>query len=132
MAKKVSKSRKVWVYAPTATPAQKLAIEKDFEPIIEAIKKNLQPLPEPQEYNHCIDIFGKWRGNHYSIMQKFKTGKNAMVEYFDVGLARLEYYGQDRFNLAYFRHTGQWFTIFENISTEDAKKTILEDTWFQM
>ena len=134
MAKKVSKAKRemVWVYSPTANDAQKLAITRQFEPVIDELKKKIRPLPESQEFNHCIDVFGKWRGNHYSIMQKFKTGTHAVVDFFDTGLARLEYYGEGKFNLAYFRHTGQWATIYENISTEDTKKAILEDSWFDM
>ena len=134
MAKKVSKAKRemVWVYSPTANDAQKLAITRQFEPVIDELKKKIRPLPESQEFNHCIDVFGKWRGNHYSIMQKFKTGTHAVVDFFDTGLARLEYYGEGKFNLAYFRHTGQWVTIYQDITTDDAKKAILEDSWFDM
>lgn len=134
MAKKKSKSKATyaWVFSPTANEAQKLAITKDFEPILEELKKNLQPLPEPQQFNHCIDVFSKWHRNYFYIMQKFKTGSNAIVDFFDYGIARLEYYGEGKFNLAYFRHTGQWLTVNENISTEDAKKAILGDPWFQV
>jgi len=75
MAKK--KSKKVWayVYSPTATKEEKSAISSQFESVIEELKKNLQPIPEPQKFNHCIDIFSKWRGNFFYIMQKFKTGE---------------------------------------------------------
>lgn len=134
MAKKVSKSKttKAWVYSPTATEAQKIAITKDFEPLIEELKKNIQPLPVPQQFNQCIDVFSKWHRNYFYIMQKFKTGENAVIDYFDTGIARLEYYGEGKFNLAFFRYTGQWVALSENISTEDAKKAILEDPWFQV
>ena len=45
MAKK--KSKKVWgyVYSPTATTAQKNTISTQFEPLIEELKKNLEPIP---------------------------------------------------------------------------------------
>ena len=133
MAKK--KSKMAWVYSPTASKAHKIAISKQFEPIIDNLKKNnLRPVPEPQEFNHCIDIFTKWRGNFFYIMQKYKTGKNAIVEEFDTGLARLEYYGTDRYNLSYFRHTGKWEPLFmyQDISFEVALKAILEDSFFEV
>ena len=136
MAKKKAKpkAQKVWgwVFSPTVTETQKVAISKQFEPVIEELKKNLTPLPEPQEINHCVDIFSKWNKNFFYIAQKFKTGKSSIVDYFDTGLARLEFYGEGKFNLAYFRHTGQWFTIYQYISTEDAQKAILEDPWFDV
>lgn len=127
-------AKKVWRYSPTATKAEKDAILIQFNPVIEELKKNLQPIPEPQEFNHCIDIFSKWRGNFFYIMQKFKTGKNSTTDFFDCGLARLEFYGKDRFNLSYFRHTGKWEPLFmyDDISFETAKQAILEDSMFQV
>jgi len=67
-------NKKQWVYSPTATKQQKTAISKQFEPIIEILKKNLQPIPEPQILNHCVEIFSKWRGKFFYIMQKYKAG----------------------------------------------------------
>lgn len=34
-----------WVYSPTATKAQKAAISKQFEPVIEALKKTFSQFP---------------------------------------------------------------------------------------
>ncbi len=132
MAKK--KLQKVWVYSPTATKVQKATISKQFEPIIEELKKNLQPVPEPQKYNHCIDVLSKWRGNFFYIMQKYKAGENGIKDFFEMGIARLEYYGEDRFNLSSFRHTGKWEPLFmyNDVSFETVKKAILEDSMFEV
>jgi hypothetical protein len=133
MAKK-SKPKMGWVYSPTASKPQKAAIFQQFEPVIELLKKRLEPVPEPQVFNHCIDVFSKWRGNYFYIMRKFKTGENSTTDFFDYGLARLEYYGEDRFNLSYFRHTGKFEPLFmyQDISFEEAKKAILEDYMFEV
>jgi hypothetical protein len=98
------------------------------------LKKNLTPLPEPHEMNHCVDVFSKWRGNYFYIMQKYKSPNNGryLSEGYETGLARLEYYGEGKFHLAYFRHTGQWWTISENITTEQAIDAILKDPWFEV
>jgi hypothetical protein len=129
-------AKKKWgyVYSPTATKAQKDTISAQFKPVIEALKKNLQPIPEPQEVNHCIDVFSKWRGKFFYIMQTFKTSEKSTTDFFDYGLARLEFYGVNRFNLSYFRHTGKWEPLFmyADISFETAKEAILEDSMFQM
>lgn len=124
----------MWVYSPKATKAQQTAITNQFAPIIEELKKNLTPIPEPQEYNHCIDIFSKWHGNFFYIMQKFKTGENSTTDFFEYGLARLEFYGENRFNLSYFRHTGKWEPHFMycDVSFEEAKKAVLEDPLFEV
>ncbi|MFT7666960.1 MAG: hypothetical protein ACI9O8_001302 [Patiriisocius sp.] len=132
MAKK--KSQMAWVYSPTATKVEKESISKQFESLIEELNNNLQPIPEPQEFNHCIKVFSKWRGNYFYIMQKYKVGKNGIKDFFDIGLARLEFYGKNRFNLSYFRHTGKWEPLFmyEDVSFETAEKAILEDSMFQV
>lgn len=129
-----SKPQMGWVYSPKATKTQKEAISKQFESLIEELKKRHPPILEPQDFNHCIDYFSKWRGNFFYIMQKYKTGKNNRTDFFDIGLARLEYYGENRFNLAYFRHTGKWEPMFmyNDISYEEATKAILEDDMFAM
>ena len=133
MAKK-KKQEYGWVYSPTATEKQKDEITHQFETVVEALKKNIKPIPDPQEMDHCIDVFSKWRGNFFYIMQKYKTGKNSTKDYFDIGVARLEYYGEDRFNLSYFRHTGKWEPLFmyNDISFEIAQKAILKDSMFQV
>ncbi len=132
MAKK--KRQMAWVYSPTADKRQKDVISKQFEPVVEQLKKHLQPLPEPQVCNHCIDVFSKWRGNYFYIMQKYKVGENGYKDFFDAGIARLEYYGENRFNLSYFRHTRKWKPLFmyRDISFEAAKKAILEDPMFEV
>jgi hypothetical protein len=134
MAKKKAKNVWGYVYSPTATKVQKNTISSQFESVIEELKKNLQPIPEPQKFNHCVDVFSKWRGNFFYIMQKFKTGENSITDYFDCGLARLEFYGENRFNLSYFRHTGKWEPLFmyNDIPFETAKQAIFEDSMFQV
>jgi hypothetical protein len=102
--------------------------------LIAALKKNISPIPEPQISNHCIDVFSKWRGNYYYIMQKYKTGKYGITDFFEIGLARLEFYGENRFNLSSFSHRGKWEPLFmyNDISFEEAQKAILADPMFQV
>lgn len=128
------KPKMVLVYSPTATKVQKESISKQFDPFVEELKKKLEPIPEPQVFNHCIDIFSKWRGNFFYIMQKYKTGENSMTDFFETGLARLEFYGEDRFNLSFFRYTEKWepHFMYQDISSEAAKKAILEDSCFNI
>jgi hypothetical protein len=127
MAKKASKSS-----STTASDSQKLVITQQFEPLIATLKTQLTPLPEPQQFNHCIDVFSKWQGKHFYIMQKYKAGTNAITEFFDVGLARMEYQGVDKFKLAYFRHTGQWAIISEYMSSKDCQEMILDGGMFSV
>ena len=114
-----------------ATKPQKDNISRQFKSVIEALKENITPIPEPQKFNHCVDIVSNWRGNYFYIKQKFITPENS---YFEVGLARVEFQGTNSFNLAYFRHTGKWFPLwmYEGISLEEAKNAILGGHMFQV
>ena len=42
----------------------------------------------------------------------------------NVGFARLEFIGDNRFDLAYFRHTGKWWTIFSELTVDEALKEV--------
>ncbi len=136
MAKKASKPKAqyAWVYSPTATAAEKIKISQEFESIVAQIKSKLSPVPEPQEYGQCVDIISRWKGNFFYIMQvyKYPSGKNYIKESAEFGLARLEFYGAGKFNMSYFRHTGQWVVTAQDVSTEDAKNSILNDPWFEI
>jgi len=114
-----------------ATKNQKETISRHFESVIEELKKNITPIPQPQKFNHCVDIVSNWRGNYFYIKQKYATPENS---YFEVGLARVTFLGTNSFSLAYFRHTGKWFPLwmYENISLEEAKKAVLGEPVFQV
>jgi hypothetical protein len=136
MAKKASKPKAqyAWVYSPTATAADKIRIEKDFQPLVAELKSNLQPLEEPQQFNQIVDITTKWRGNQFYIIQKYKcpTNGNYYKEGFDAPLARLEFYGVDRFNISVQRHNGQWMDLpmYANSTTAQVIEAIKTDDWF--
>ncbi len=117
-----------------ATKAQKNRVSIQFQPLVEELRQNLPPIPTPQVYNQCIDIFSKWHGNYFYLIQKFKTGEGGITEFFEVGLARLEFCGENQFNLSYFRHTGKWCPLFmyEDISLEVAKEAILTEPMFSI
>lgn len=116
------------------TPLQKSIVSAQFEPLIDTLKKKLPPLSTPQKYNQCVDIFSKWRGNFFYIMQKYKVGGDDAENHFEVGLARFEFLGADQFNIAFFRHTGKWYPLiaYDDSSLEEAKKALLEEPMLQV
>ena len=46
--------------------------------------------------------------------------ENAIEPEFESPFARIEYLSRDRFDLAYFRHTGQWWTVYRDLSLAEA------------
>jgi len=51
---------------------------------------------------------------------------NAISPFVEDKFARLEYAGENRFNLSYLRHTGQWYELFREIPLEKCLKEIKE------
>lgn len=100
------------------------------------IKDVLKPrfLPEirPTQFNYPVDIFGKWHGRRYRFIQRFRGDRpgNEPAFEFDRPFARIEYVGPDRFDLAYFRHTGQWWTLLRGISLAEALSILETDGIF--
>ena len=47
------------------------------------------------------------------------SGRNTLSASFESKFARLQYAGSGRFNLAYFRHTGEWREIAQLVSLEE-------------
>ena len=44
--------------------------------------------------------------------------------------ARMEYTGQDRFNLSYMRHTGKWWEFYEGLSLDECLVVIRDEPHF--
>lgn len=118
------------------TDSVKRKVDALMQPFIQILKdENLQPIPEPQQFNHLVDIYGKWNRNFYYIYQTYKcTPEGSTRDKFDVGFARMRYVGNEKFDLAYFRHTGQWWDLPQStgLTTEEAIESIHTDPWFQM
>ncbi len=89
--------------------------------IADVLKPRFLPEIRPTTFNYCVDIFGKWHGGKYRFIQRFRSDAPEAIEpEFDVPFARLEYVARDRFNLSYFRHTGQWWTVYRGVTLAEA------------
>ena len=50
--------------------------------------------------------------------------ENCISEFFEMKFTRLEYVGNNRFNVSYMRHTEHWFEILEGLSLEESFQAI--------
>jgi hypothetical protein len=112
--------------------AEKLVITAECEKLIASV---LMPrfLPEirPTEFNYPITIYGKWHGNKYRFITRFRSDHpNSISPEFEAPFARLEYVGRDRFDLSYYRHTGEWFRLLEALSLTEALDMLQRDGHF--
>lgn len=107
----------------TPSDAERRAITAACERFIEdVLKPEFLPEIRPTKFNYCIDIFGKWHGTKYRFLQRFRNDRpdTYTESEFISPFARLEYVGRDRFDLSYFRHTGQWWTVDRGVTLDQA------------
>jgi len=99
-----------------------LLIESYLKP--EYVKTN----PEDEEFSYVVDIYSKWHRTYLYFTAKYRcTAIDCVKEFFEEKFARLEYIGEDQFNLAYFRHTGQWWEIRKQVTLKAALETVKDD-----
>jgi hypothetical protein len=80
----------------------------------------IQPPSQKADLNYLVDIFCKWRGPFFYFCSKYcSPGPRALSLFFKSRFARLQYAGENQFNLAYFRHTGQWWEVMQLLSLEE-------------
>jgi len=81
--------------------------------------KYIEPPPEDNDLNYLVDIFSRWYRAYFYFCAKYNCpSPNAMSPSFISNFARLEYVDRARFNLAYMRHTCQWFEIGFDLSLD--------------
>lgn len=126
-----SKKKKTWVYSPPRKPKPKVPDEikqelmKKGDELIEKIIKpeNLQPIPDHLTLNHLVDIYTKWYRNYFYFCSKYICPPEANAPSFESKYARLEYLEDNKFELSYMRHTGQWWQL-ETGSMDECLKSI--------
>jgi hypothetical protein len=126
---------KMWSYAPRPTPkagvpdAVKIEVSQRSQKLIDEWKPQyIQPPPEDMRWNCIVDLFTKWHRNYFYFVAKYACpGPTAMSPFFESLFTRLEYVGEDRFNLSFMRHTGKWVEVEQGITLTTALNSIRSD-----
>lgn len=96
--------------------------------IDEVLKPRVLPAIRPTQFNYPVDIFGKWHGNRYRFLQRYRSGfPEKLGEEFDSPFTRLDWVSRDRFDIQWYRHTETWFCLYRGLSLAEALKTIETD-----
>ncbi len=121
-----TRRKKTWVYSPPRKPKPKVPddiksdVQKKGDEIVENIFKPeyVKPLPKTHELNHLIDIYTKWYRNYFYFCSTYACSLDALSSSFESKCARLEYLGENTFELSYMRHTGQWWSLLTGTREE--------------
>jgi len=108
-------------------------VERRSQELIDLILKPryIQPPPPKAELNYLVDLYAKWHGPFFYFCSRYcSAGPRALSPFFESRFARLQYAGDDRFNLAYFRHTGRWEEVAQLLSLEECLSWIEDGNIF--
>ena len=72
---------------------------------------------DPGPFNYPVDVFSEWRGKAFYLCARYRTRSRRPEDDFLVRQTRMTLTGFGRFDLAYFRHTDRWFTVYRGLTT---------------
>jgi hypothetical protein len=102
----------------------KQAIKAKVDQIIERHMKpaTLTRQSHRARFGDVQELYTKWHGHYLVLIAKRRGGRVAdrQVEDFETKSGRLTLVGADLFDVAYFRHTGRWWTIQSACSLQTA------------
>ena len=118
---------------PQVPDSIKLRLKEKADEIIENVLKpeHIKPPPTDNDFNYLIDIYSKWYRNYFYFCAKYNCpSPNAVSASFETKFARMEFVGNEKFNLSYMRHTEQWWEIYQELSMSESIKIITEEPHF--
>lgn len=79
---------------------------------------------DPGPFNYPIEVSSESRGKAFYLCARFRARSRRPEDDFVVRHARMTPTGFGRFDLAYFRHTGRWFTVYRGLTAPECFKEI--------
>jgi len=138
MAKK--KTQKSWVLVspkpsrPKIPDILKAEVEAKVADLIDNVltARYVKPPPKDWPWNYLVGIDSKWHQGFFYVYGTYRSrGRTAITPTFETGLARMEYVGRNRFDLAYMRHTGKWHgTEYQRLTLDQCLDAIRDDSLF--
>jgi hypothetical protein len=84
----------------------------------------------PGAFNYPIAVFSEWRGKAFYLNVRYRARSRRPEDDFVVRHTRMTLKGFGRFDLAYFRHTDKWFTVFRGLTATECFREIEENELF--
>ena len=135
----MKKRQKGWFFPPQKPPKHKVTenvkidVEMKATQLVESFlkPKYIKVTPTDEKFIYIVDIYTKWYRNYFYFYSKYiSLSPNAISPFFERKFARLEYAGNDHFNLSYMRHTGQWLEIYRGLSVDECLAAVKDDPHF--
>ena len=116
-------------------PSFKAEVEKKANELVESVLKPryVKPKPKKPRFNYIIDVETKWLGSKLFFIATYACpGPTAISPTFESKFAKLEFVGNQRFNVSFMRYTGKWVEIYSRQTLDECLETIRDDYWFQL
>ena len=85
---------------------------------------------DPGPFNYPVEVFTEWRGKAFYLCARYRARSRRPEDDFVVRNTRLTITGFGRFELAYFRHTERWFTVFRGLTAQECFREIEDNEIF--
>ena len=79
---------------------------------------------DPGPFNYPIEVFSEWRGKAFYLSVRYRARSRRPEDDFVVRRTRMTLTGFGRFDLAYFRHTDKWFTVYRGLTAAECFREI--------
>jgi hypothetical protein len=116
-----------WVRVPSRVklkdPEKAVALKAVEHFLAVHVRPKIPPPPQdnPHHFNYVISTEARWhRGFLYIYLRYASPHPDAFTPEFEEAQVRFEPMALQRFNLAYKRHTGQFWTMASDLSLNDA------------
>jgi hypothetical protein len=85
---------------------------------------------DPGPFNYPVAVFSEWRGKAFYLSVRYRARTRKPEDDFIVRHTRMTLTGFGRFDLAYFRHTGRWFTVYRGLTAAECFREIEDNEIF--
>jgi hypothetical protein len=120
-------------WLPARPRRSSTAIPPPFKARWKRRPRNVKRKPKKPRFNYIIDLGIKWhRSSLYFIATYACPGPTAISPTFESKFARMEFVGNQPFNVSFMRHTGKWVEIYSRQTLDECLETVRDDYWFQL
>ena len=82
---------------------------------------------DPGPFNYPVAVFSEWRGKAFYLNVRYRARSRRPEDDFVVRHTRMTLTGFGRFDLAYFRHSDKWFTVYRALTAAECFREIEEN-----
>lgn len=84
----------------------------------------------PGPFNYPTAVFSEWRGNAFYLNVRYRAQSRNPEDDFVVRTTRMTFTAFGGFDLAYFRHTDKWFTVYRGLTAAQCFREIEDNGIF--